>query len=369
MNVGYFCIFLQENGRIQKVYVSKMSGRTPGTLLFSLPFISLAKASVSLDDLEKLFFYLGQFLGAHLSLKQSFENLEIPSLSRSGKKFVKDLCRHVESGHALSSFFKANDMVSDHIILSTILIAEKTGHWDLIFGNLSEYIQKMRAIRHKIQEILFYPLMVISVLILFMIFILPQIVTNLILFIPPNEIPFIAHIFMKLQDFGVFLIPFLCVPLLLWARFKNVILRKILGVDLELEHFFYLLSFLLQQKIPLTQALDILEKEKKFPSINLQDIHKSLQEGKSISAVFEEQNRFPKFVISLFKLSQETSNITENAGKIYRVFHQIHEKSMRKTIEFLPNVLILIIGGVFILLLLGLFLPLYDNVINLVEKG
>jgi type II secretory pathway component PulF len=94
---------------------------------------------------------LGQFLGAHLSLKQSFENLEIPSLSRTGKKFVKELCRHVESGHALSSFFKTNDLISDQIILSTILIAEKTGHWDFIFGNLSEYIQKIRQMRSKIQ--------------------------------------------------------------------------------------------------------------------------------------------------------------------------------------------------------------------------
>ena len=366
---SYFCIFLKENGQIQKVYSTNISKNTSDTLLFSFPIVSFVGKSIALDDLEKIFFYLGNFLAAHLSLKQSFENLEIPSLSRKGEKYVKELCRHVESGHSLSNFFKKNDLISDQVIVSTLVIAEKTGHWDLIFTGLSEYIQKIHQMRSKIQEILFYPIIVMGVLILFIIFILPPIITELIHFMPNNEIPLIATILLNFKDFWFISIPFLSAPLFLLAHFKNLILRKILGIDLELEHLFYLLSFLLKQKITFVDSLNILSREERFASIKLEKIYKSVQEGKNIAVVFEEQKRFPKFIISFLKLSQETSHILENTEKIHSILTQIHEKIIKKTMNNLPSILILSIGVIFVLIITGIFLPIYDRSIQLVEGG
>jgi type II secretory pathway component PulF len=137
-----------------------------------------------------------------------------------------------------------------------------------------------------------------------------------------------------------------------------------------MEHFFYLLSFLLKTKMSFMEAMGILVKEKeRFPSIDSSWMYKSLQEGKSLGDVFHGQNRFPKFVGSFLAMSEQTSNLAESTEKIHLILKKMHEKNIKKSMDMMPNILLLIIGGLFLLLIVGIFLPIYDQAIRLVEAG
>lgn len=379
---GYFSIILTDKGEIKKEFfaiahlrdLKKYCKESKLTLLFYFPSIVFVSKALSLEELEVLFFYLSQFLSAHLPLKKSFENLQTVALSKQGQETVQQLSKHIQDGNSLEQFFKERHIVKDPVILSTLLVAERMGRWDRIFNDLNEFIKNKRDNQNKLRSILMYPFLVVFALILFMIFILPPIVSNISQFSQGSsqETPFIVNFVSFVDKYNfIFLMFFACCCLLGVLFKKNILktvhllLRKIVGIDFELEHFFYLMSFLLRQKVPLPESLSILAKENSFASIRIGDIHKALQDGESFSTAFTQQKRFPHFVISLLDLSQETSSLSENIERIHLILNKMHGRNIQKAISMLPNVLILIVGGIFITLIVTIFLPIYDQALRL----
>lgn len=369
---GYYCIASNAQGQIVKRFFPKDQFddmKQTLTILFYIPILKWRKTVLCLDDCEKIFFYLGQFLSSHLSLQKSIENLKTIPLSFFGKKVVNSLSLHVEEGKEIETFFHENGLIEDKIILSTLAISKKSGDWSRIFTQLADFVAHKKEMRSKVGSILSYPLMVMVTLVLFLAFVLPQIITNVLPFISEKggEIPVVASISLWIQEH--LLISLLCffTPIGVMYYFRLKVLRSIFKIDIELEHFFYLFSFLLRQNIKSVDCVEILKNENLFLSLNMKSMYESLLCGNSLSFVFDQTNRFPKFVISLMDLSCQTSKLLENIENIHSILHKMHEKNIQKSMSILPNLLILIIGGLFVSLVLGLFLPLYENAIHLVE--
>ncbi len=372
MIVGYYCVITNTQGQIIKRFYSNIDFedvKQTSTILFYIPIIRWRKYILSLDDCEKIFFYLGQFLSSHLSLQKSLENLKTIPLSSFGKKTVSSLYKHVEEGREIDKFFYENELIDDKIILSTLVVAQKSGDWGRIFTQLSEFIVHKKDIKSKVVSILSYPLMVLITLVLFLTFILPQIITNVLPFIQENggKVPMLANISIWFQENILVSLLVFIMPIVGIYIFRLQVLRSVFKIDIELEYFFYLFDFLLRQSIKTENCIEILKNENLFLSIDMKNIHESLLSGKSLSFIFNQTQRFPKFIISLIELSCETSKFIENIKNIHSILHKTHEKNIQKTISILPNILILIIGGLFVFLILGLFLPLYENAIHLVE--
>ncbi len=327
-------------------------------------------------------------LNSGLSIEQSLNAL-IDQLENPIQKSIMMAVRsEILSGRPLAASLRMFPKVFPAIYCSLIHAGEQSGSLANVMTKLADYSDKTRELTSKIMMALLYPVIVsvvaFGMIIALLIFVVPQVVK--VFESSKQELPFLtkALIFTSdgLRDYGWLMILIIIGTIVAVARllkqheFKLKFHKKLLDVpvvgrlliNMDVARFTHTLALLLTSGVSMIAALeagrDTVSNYMMKNAINR--ALKVVQEGVPLAVALGNEKAFPPVVIHLIASGEKSGNLDillEQAGN-----HQELELTHRSQLltGILEPVLILFMGGVVLLIVIAILLPILNmnNMVN-----
>ncbi len=344
----------------------------------NIPFLSRA----SLRDLVFLSRQLSVMVAAGLPLVESLNVLKDQTENTYLKEVVEKISKDVQGGLRFSSSLAKYPKIFDDFFINMVRAGETAGNLDEVLQYLADEQEKNFDLMSKIKGAMVYPIFVIAtvigVMVLMMVFVIPQLTGILVQ--SSVELPLPTKILIGVSNFSknyYWLIIVVLVALgvtiqamlktregkLLWGR---IILK--LPVFGQLFRKFYLVRFsrslstLLVGGIPLTSALRIVSDvvgNVVYRNIILQSII-DVEGGHSMSNAFLGHSSVPAMLPRLMVIGEQTGKLDEILEKIANFYSREVEGLLSKLVTLLEPMIIIFLGVVVAGMAASILLPMYQ---------
>jgi len=325
---------------------------------------------------------LAALLRAGLPLLQSLdimlERMKHPLFRRT----LTDVRDKVKSGIALSDAFRAQGSLFPRMYSASLVAGEKSGNLEQVIRRYLNYQKLTEGTRKKVIASLVYP----AFLLLFML----GAVGYLLLVVMPKFSEFFGAFNAELPPLTVALLGianwvrdhFLLVvaalaagatALYLWARgeharatldrllldlpFAGTVLRLFATSQLTRS-----LSTLVAGGIPLVQAIDIAARSigNRFLGETLLPVAERVREGKSFAASLEGTGQVSNLTVEMAKVGEATGSLAEMLANVADFCDEEISNRLEIMLSMLTPVVLVAMGGIVAVILLALYLPLFE---------
>ncbi len=334
-------------------------------------------APIKLDQLVGLLNDLILLLTSGLSIKESFELLQVENKRPLHKYICFQILRSLEKGYSIRQAFASLPKLFPAFFISMIEMAEHSNQLLKGFQSALSFYQEKLNHQSEIKKLTRYPKIVLSVaavlILIVIVFIIPMFQNIYRLF--GDDLPFLTQALVFVSDFihnnyptvsmiccGVglfFVVPFLKrVNPFLAVRNK---VKKLM--ESKEDHYIYALSMKLQLENgqPLISATKNAAKSlSKGNGKHGLKIFEYLESGLGLTEAYSKSNWFPFIFARLLSTA-------ESAGKVYLGFEQIAKYLEQKRQDrflfwnkFIEPMLMISLGAFILMILLAIYLPIFD---------
>ncbi len=323
------------------------------------------------------------------TLVQSGAPLE-EALSTTAKQTEKRNIRHILSavrtrvveGYSLADGLKSYPSVFPDMYRATVAAGEQSGHLDAVLDRLADYTESRQETQQRIATAMFYPviLTILSIAIVagLLAFIVPKIIAvfeNM-----DQELPVMTRMLVKVSDFvrdyGLYILAVVVVLYIIFKqltkipkwryKYHNFLLKipliKKMVRGLNTARFARTLSILASSGVPILDAMSIsAQVVQNLPMRKaVENAAVKVREGMTINRALDQSGYFPPMTIYLIASG-------ESSGKLDEMLERAAVQQERETDAMLTNMLgifepmlILIMGGVVLLIVLSILLPILN---------
>ncbi len=344
---------------------------------------SLSVGRVKTEELIDFAKGMSVMLRAGVPLIYALEDYTEMTSNRLLVKALEDVLERVRAGESLSEAIARHPNVFPQVFYRVIRIGEETGNLEGAFKDIADHLTRVHNLKTSIKRALMYPSFVLvatfGALVFWLVFVLPKIVK---LFREMHvSLPTITVVVMTFSDFfqenypyifGLFVLLVVSVVVakkksrrfayaLDWLLLRLPIVRLVINnFQLAFIAEYMRLLILAGANIDVTLELvaqgvgNMVYREAMFR------IKEKVVMGESLSGAFREEGIFPRFFVRMIRSGEESGMLDEQlafaAAAYYDKLQDVTEK-MGKMIE--PVVLV-IVGGLFAVIMVSLFGPVYD---------
>lgn len=345
--------------------------------------IKLFGNQLSMKKKEAFYAEMEVLLKAGLDLRTALELVQ--TNLKKEEAIFQDISYSIIKGASLSSAMEATNKFSNYEIFS-IQIAEESGKLPLVLKDLNAYFTKSLQYKRMLISALSYPVLVIFVAIMALVFLLNFLVPLFgdIYARLDHELPGITTMVVNLSGYVQELtIPIIITLLLstfiLYTQRKTTWFRKwsaailiripIFGTlvkKIYLARFTQAMSFLLQSKIPMLSAIDLVKKMVSFYPIeySLDNIQSEILKGKALYTCLNAYSIYPARMISLIKVGEEANQLESMFSKISNQYNDEVEQQTKLLGSLIEPILIVFLAIVVGLVLVSMYLPIFKLVTN-----
>jgi len=306
------------------------------------------------------------------------EQLPNKQLSNAGKEVAK----MVSEGMSLSAAMRRFPKVFPDLVVNLAKVGEETGNLDTALIRAADYYEKIAMIKSKIKSASFYPIFVVVIATI--------IVTGILYYLVPTfaelykslggELPLPTQMLVNasnaLRNNLVLIISsivlFSAVFRLLYKN--NYAFRKSvhafslkvpkmgeLVLKSSMAKFARTMATLFASGVSLDRAFDIAGQVTGNVIIKeaVDRAKKSVIEGKPMHASLEETGIFPKLVIAMVRVGEDTGRLDEMLDTIARFYEDEFDRAVEGMIKLIEPALMVFIGGIVGLILIALYLPIF----------
>jgi type II secretory pathway component PulF len=341
--------------------------------------LGLRSERVRLEDLEFLTSELSLLLDSGVRIDRAIGILERSAKGGAVGKLLGGLSGQLKQGRQLSEAVADQQGVFDPLFVNLVAVGEESGRLPDVFRRLSEDLRFRRDVRQKVLQAASYPMVVLGVCIVALLFIFNFVVPNLsTLFTDASELPWYTTALLGASEFmqkyqwllGVGLV---AVGVALWqARGRPGAIeareRLALGTPLirdaaltvERIRFASGLGMMLESGVPVDRALQLATGSIRHGQLRRETsiAVEKVRRGEQLSATLRQTRLFPDFYASLLEVGEES-------GELGKVFTEIARRSrddfsswtQRLTTLLEPLLILLmglIVGGVVVVMMLSI---------------
>ncbi|MBL7141916.1 type II secretion system F family protein [Patescibacteria group bacterium] len=343
-----------------------------------LPFLERAHPK----DMVFLSRQLSVMVLAGLPLVKALEVLSRQTGKPYLKRVVDAITEDVRGGTRFSSALAKHPKVFDDFYINMVRAGETAGKLDEVLNYLANEQEKNYDLMSKIKGAMIYPafviVAVIGVMILMMVFVIPQLTS--ILQESGVELPLPTRILISVSEAFRGYLPFILLAIIalviglrhffksktgkgIWDR----LLLKIpvfgqLFQKLYLVRFTRSLSTLIVGGIPLTSGLKIVAGvvgNTVYRELVL-DAVIDVEEGRSVSSAFLDVPQIPRMLPHLMAIGEETGKLDEVLEKIADFYSREVENILSKLVTLLEPLIIIFLGVVVGGMVASIILPMYQ---------
>ena len=388
----------QNNDLIEEIFIETINlsnEKLPKNILeikeekSSYKILFRKKKRVKKKDLNLLFYELGLMLNSKINLTDSIDILIKNKKDKNLIEFLKILKYSFANGKSIRDNLIGFDI--DNVIISFLENLQNSGNSLLNLKALNSLLKENEEIKKSFIKALSYPI-ILSIALFFSLFsiftfVLPKFKT--IFLNVQTELPIATRILLFFDDFFqnyflIFLIILSSLFFLLLYFYKssdrfqrylekiiveNLFMIKDIYLSMQFYKFFLVIDIMLKSNYEFHKALissKILLKNK-YLLDKISIIDTSLQNGKSINESFFRTKIFDDIVLNLINTGEVTNSLDVTIYEIKEIYKNRFYEKTNLLISFIQPIFLLIIMGLILWIVLGIFLPIWDmgNIINL----
>jgi general secretion pathway protein F len=319
-------------------------------------------------------------LHSNLPLYESLLTLEDKYRNHKIYPMVLDLTDSVKYGRRLSTILNDYEKAFSSIYISMVRSAEKSGHLDKAFLELSIMIETSEKWQKKIRGTLTYPLFLLSfsfaILFGLFLFIIPsmaELFEDRALHPLTSAVLTISNLMCSnlYALGGIILAIFLLIGTCIYNKKVSIFFKKYLykiGVikdlttKIAIERFTTSLYNLLESTVPILEALELAKGSLNHPYLeeDVDNILKRVRKGEKFSQAIGVSKYFPKIVSKMISTGEHSGSIAPILKHISALFHEEVKTALEKFTALLQPILLLLIGIIVGVVLLAVLIPLTD---------
>ncbi len=296
--------------------------------------------------------------------------LRILSRAKAGSHtgdVIQKILEKINKGHRLSEAFGQFPDYFDELYVNLIRIGEETATLPEVFNGLSEDMKFKVALTKKIKGAIAYPLVILVVCVLSIVFIFNFVVPNLaVMFEDAQNLPMYTQAILSLSDWFINYQQYLLVALVAaggvmayyWRNPKFSAYRSNLMAEFpglrelftQTQRIKFCSSVVLMLKagvkidVAVAHACNnvkssALKKEINFALTNL-------KQGEAISSALSASRLFPDYYLSLLEVGEQSARLDMVFQEINDRSKSDFESSVSKAITLIEPILILVMGGI-----------------------
>jgi type IV pilus assembly protein PilC len=367
---------LQNLLRRQQITPTKMSEKGKE---FNMPTFG---GGVNAKELAIFTRQFSVMIDAGLPLVQCLEILASQQENKMFQKVLTGTRASVEGGATLSAAMRQYPKVFDSLYVNMVEAGETGGILDTILQRLSSYIEKNVKLQRAVKSAMVYPVGVLTVaggvIILLLWKVVPIFAT---LFAGLGvDLPLPTKIVIGMSNmigsvFGLLaLVVFagMLVGLKLWygtaqgryAVDATILRLPVLGMlmrKIAVARFTRTLGTLIASGVPILEGLDITARTAGNAVVEraLQQVRKSLEEGKSLTEPLKDSAVFPGMVTQMISVGEQTGAMDAMLQKIADFYEEEVDAAVKDLLTALEPIMIVFLGVVVGGVVISMYLPLF----------
>ena len=325
---------------------------------------------------------IGNMVRAGLPMMESIEGIQKSTGSKALVKILQAVREDLDKGSVLSTAFSHHPKVFNEYYVSMVRVGEESGQLEESFQSLFKQIEFDREMRKKIKSALRYPSFVmiaitiaISILMIFVIPVFAKVYASMHV-----QLPLLTRILIGTSTFMVqfWWVILLAVGLVYyvfhfwvtsptgryaWDKFKLKlpIIGKIL-VKATVARFCRSFATASKSGVPIMQAFQLVSRvvDNAFYEERILQMRKGVERGESLSRVASTAGIFAPMELQMIKVGEDTGEVDTMVEQIAVMYQDDVEYEVGKLSEAIEPLLLGVMGVLVGILLLGIFLPLWD---------
>ena len=301
------------------------------------------------------------------------------------KETILKIAEEVEGGATLSQALGMYPKEFNDFFISMVKSGEASGKLSDILVYLADHLEKEYALRSKIIGAMIYPIFVLSVVSL--------VLVGLVLFVIPKikdlltgtgqALPPVTQFILNLSDFAsrwgwifAVILAILIIGISRYTRteegkriFDRIMLKIPLvgdmGMKIQLARFAENLSTLIAGGLPIAQALEMtadIVGNTIYKDIILETMNE-VKKGESISYVLRQHPKeIPPLFIQMTAVGEKTGKLDSSLTNIVSFYEEEIERTLATMLSLLEPVMIIFLGGVVMVIVLAVLMPIYQIV-------
>lgn len=342
---------------------------------------------IKLNDSETLFVVdsLATMLAAGIPILEAFNSIVEDTTSKNTKVLINKLIQDITDGKSLSEGFSRFPETFDSVFISIVKSGEASGKLDLVLQSAANTLKNSIETKGNIKSALFYPLLIVVVLILVSFFVfgfsLPTVAK--VFFDLKVKLPvysaIIMHVAIWFGNYKYFAaVAFLIFGIALYYCLKlkpvKILLFTILvhlpiisGIVrfLDLARFTQTTALLLSAGVPIIDSLSISKNVVQTNLIkkDIEAFREDLTQGKSLSESMKSTPKsFPSLLRRVVGVGEETGNLDKSLGDISHYYEKKFTDIIKNLTVIIEPILIIFIALLVALVLVSVVLPLYQGI-------
>jgi len=343
-----------------------------------------ASGKVKLQDMIVMCLHLEQLGRAGVPLLDAIADVRDTTDSMKLKNVMTGIYEYIKNGEILSKALSHYPNVFSEVFVGLIAASEKTGNFSEAFLHIADHLKWTSDLRRKVKKAIRYPialLLVMSgVISVLMVFVVPKLIDFIIA--QGFEIPIHTRALIATSNafvnywYLIFGIPLVLGTVFTIAyRTSEPFAYKVDGFilktpifgnvsrKLNMARFTHFFAVLFNSGIDILESLqsakNVVGNRVLQESIGL--MANSVSEGMSLTASMRISNQFPNLVVRMFKIGEESGNMTESLENINFFYNREVNDAVDSVVGMIQPALTVVMGALIFWVIAAVFGPLYQS--------
>ena len=363
--------------------VEEQKPKAPSTGFFA-NFGNKLGGKVSDKDLSIYTRQFSTMIDAGLPIAQCLGILSEQSESKVLRDVTARIAKDVEGGTTLADSFRKYPKTFDDLFTNMLAVGESGGVLDVVLQRLSGYIEKAAALKRKVKGAMVYPITIISVAFLVIIF--------MMIFVIPTfakmfqglgaELPLPTKVVMWLSDFVQKFIIFVIIGIaaMIWAikryyatdngsKVIDRILLKfpVIGMLIKkvaVARFTRTMGTLLSSGVPILEGLLITARSSgnRVVEAAVMQARSAVMAGRTLADPLRSTPVFPPMVVHMINVGENTGALDAMLSKIADFYDDEVDTAVNALTSLLEPLMIVFLGVVVGGLVVAMYMPIFKMV-------
>ena len=325
---------------------------------------------------------LATLLKAGMPLVQSLDILRQRVSNQTFKAVLDAIYEKVKAGTSLSDAFSEHGSLFPPVYAASLMAGERSGNLDSVIRRYVAYEKVIGAVRKRTISALIYPAILVTMMLVLIGIIVLRVVPAFSDFYGNfgRPLPLSTRIIVAISNAVVANVWLILVSVVgvvvgitLWVRHpaqRPVFHRMLLTLPWVGEairkfataQVARTLATLLGGGIPLVNAIEISGRSmsNRYLARELDDVRGRVQEGQSFAAALRERASFPDVAVKMVEVGESTGALQEMLNSLADFYDEEIETEVSRFITLVEPVLLVIMGVIIAVVVLALYMPLFE---------
>ena len=300
-------------------------------------------------------------------------------------RVARNLLDELDAGASLSDAFGRYPDTFPETVRNLVMIGDETGSMDLMLQEAADHVERVARMTADTRQALIYPAFVFSAILAAGAFWIYYVIPNLTgLFkqmnakLPPLTIAVIAFSEWFTTHMGSIVVGMVVAAFGLWVAWRHsrpfrravhyalhrIPVARTITNSAGLAFLTEYLSLLIKAGVDMVSSLKVMERavRDEYYRDRVIAIRQVLERGDRVSSAMRQVGGFPPMLVRMVSVGEDTGTLDRQLSRLSAEYSLRLQRLITNLSEIIKPVVVLLAGGMFILLIVALLLPVYDLV-------